>query len=248
MHSLFSELFSWLTRRFRGRVELELEMIALRHQLAVLRRQRPGRTQLFSIDRLIWVWLYRLWPRFLKVIVVVKPATVIQWHRQSFRLYWRWRSRSGRPAINREVRDLIRQMCNANPLWGAPRIHGELLKLGIEVSQATVAKYMLRRRGSPSSTWRSFLRNQAIDIAAIDMFVVPSATFRQLFVMLILTHDRRKIVRFAALIQWAGSEEEMRMTPRGPDHAAHGRGRDRALALTNGRQVSRPAAISLVGL
>ncbi len=196
MHSLFSELFSWLTCRFRGRVELELEVIALRHQLAVLRRQRPGRTQLFLIDRLIWVWLYRLWPRFLKVIVVVKPATVIQWHRQGFRLYWRWRSRSGRPAINREVRDLIRQMCNANTLWGAPRIHGELLKLGIEVSQATVAKYMLRRRGRPSPTWRSFLRNEAIGIAAIDMFVVPSATFRLLFVMLILAHDRRKIVRF----------------------------------------------------
>jgi putative transposase len=192
MHSLFS----WLSCRFRGRVELELEVIALRHQLAVLRRQRPGRTQLFSIDRLIWVWLYRLWPRFLKVIVVVKPATVIQWHRQGFRLYWRWRSKSGRPAINREVRDLIRQMCNANPLWGAPRIHGELLKLGIEVSQATVAKYMMRRRGRPSPTWRSFLRNEAVGIAAIDMFVVPSATFRLLFVMLILAHDRRKIVRF----------------------------------------------------
>src|SRR5208282_4304430 len=192
MHSLFS----WLTCRFRGGVELELEVIALRHQLAVLRRQRPRRSQLFSIDRLIWVWLYRLWPRFLKVIVVVKPSTVIQWHRQGFRLYWHWRSKSGRPAVNRGVRDLIRQMCNANPLWGAPRIHGELLKLGIEVSQATVAKYMMRRRGRPSPTWRSFLRNQAIGIAAIDMFIVPSATFRLLFVMLIVAHDRRKIVRF----------------------------------------------------
>jgi putative transposase len=186
MHPIFWELVSWLTCRFRGRVELELEVIALRHQLAVLRRQRPGRIQLFSIDRLIWVWLYRLWPRFLKVVVVVKPATVIQWHRQGFRLYWRWRSKSGRPAINREVRALIRQMCNANPLWGAPRIHGELLKLGIQVSQATVAKYMVRRRGRLSPTWRSFLRNEAIGIAAIDVFVVPSATFRLLFVMLIL--------------------------------------------------------------
>jgi len=127
---------------------------------------------------------------------VVKPATLIQWHRQGFRLYWRWRSKLGRPSLDRKVRDLIRQMGNANPLWGAPRIHGELLKLGIEVSQATVAKYMMRRRGRPSPTWRSFLRNEAIGIAAIDMFVVPSATFRLLFVMLILTHDRRKIVRF----------------------------------------------------
>src|SRR5271163_969457 len=198
MHSLLSELFSWLACRFRGRIELELEVIALRHQLAVLRRQRPGRSQLFSIDRLIWVWLYRLWPRFLKVIVVVKPATVIQWHRQGFRLYWRWRSRSGRPAINREVRDLIRQMGNANPLWGAPRIHGELLKLGIEVSQATVAKYMMRRRGEPSPTWRSFLRNHAEGIAAIDMFVVASASFRLLYVMIVLAHDRRKFVHTAA--------------------------------------------------
>jgi len=100
MHSLFSDLFSWLTCRFRGRVELELEVIALRHQLAVLRRQRPGRTQLFAIDRLIWVWLYRLWPRFLEAMVLVKPATVIQWHRQGFRLFWRWRSRSGRPSLD----------------------------------------------------------------------------------------------------------------------------------------------------
>ena len=193
MHSLFS----WLSCRFRGRVELELEVIALRHQLAVLRRQRPGRTQLFSIDRLIWVWLYRLWPRFLEVIVVLKPATVIQWHRQGFRLYWRWRSKSGRPAVNREVRDLIRQMSNANPLWGAPRIHGEVLKLGLEVSQATVAKYMIRRHGRPSPTWRSFLRNEAIGIAAIDMFVVASASFRLFYVMIILAHDRWKIIRTA---------------------------------------------------
>ena len=194
MHSLFSELFSWLTCRFRGRVELELEVIALRHQLAVLRRQRPGRTQLFAIDRLIWVWLYRLWPRFLEAMVLVKPATVIQWHRQGFRQFWRWRSRSGRPSVEREVRDLIRQMSSANPLWGAPRIHGELLKLGIEVSQATVAKYMVRRRGTPSQNWRSFLCNHAEGIAAIDMFVVASASFRMLYVMIILAHDRRKIM------------------------------------------------------
>ena len=114
----------------------------------VLRRQRPGRPRLFTIDRLLWVWLYRLWPRCLDTMVLVKPATVVQWHRQGFRLFWRWRSRSGRPSVDREVRDLIRQMNVANPLWGAPRIHGELLKLGIEISQATVAKYIMRRRGS----------------------------------------------------------------------------------------------------
>jgi transposase InsO family protein len=128
--------------------------------------------------------------------VLVKPATVVQWHRHGFRLYWRWRSKSGRPSVEREVRELIRKMSKANPLWGAPRIHGELLKLGIEISQATVGKYMARRLGPPSPTWRSFLRNHADGIAALDMFVVPSATFRLLFVMLILAHDRRKIVRF----------------------------------------------------
>jgi putative transposase len=180
MFAIISEILSWLAGRFRSRAELELEVIALRHQLAVLRRRRPGRARLSSIDRLIWVWLYRVWPRCLNLMVLVKPATVVQWHRQGFRLYWRWRSKSGRPSINREVRDLIRQMSNANPLWGAPRIHGELLKLGIEIGQATVAKYMVRRPRSPSPTWRSLLRNQASGIAAIDMLVAVSASFRLL--------------------------------------------------------------------
>ncbi len=129
--------------------------------------------------------------------MLVKPATVIQCHRQGFRLFWHWGSRSGRPSVDREIRDLIRQMSSANPLWGAPRIHGELLKLGIEVSQATVAKYMVRRRGTPSQNWRSFLRNHAEGITAVDMFVVASASFRLLYVMIILAHDRRKIVRAA---------------------------------------------------
>jgi len=129
-------------------------------------------------------------------MVLVKSATVVQWHRAGFRLYWRWRSRAGRPRAAHEVRDLIRQMSRANPLWGAPRIHGEILKLGIDVSQATVAKYMERRVGRPSPTWRSFLRNQAAGIAAIDMLVVVSASFQLLYVMIILAHDRRRIVRF----------------------------------------------------
>jgi transposase InsO family protein len=193
MLKLERSVISVVARRFRSRAVVELENLALRHQLHVLRRQRPGRLRLFTFDRL----LYRLWPRCLEAMVLVKPATVIQWHRQGFRLFWRWRSRSGRPSVDREVRDLIRQMSGANPLWGAPRIHGELLKLGIEVSQATVAKYMVRRRGAPSPTWRSFLRNQAEGIAAIDMFVVASASFRLLYVMIILAYDRRKIVRTA---------------------------------------------------
>src|ERR1017187_9609992 len=193
MLKLERSVISVAARLFRSRAVVELENLAVRPQLHVLRRQRPGRLRLFTFDRL----LYRLWPRCLEAMVLVKPATVIQWHRQGFRLFWRWRSRSGRPSVDREVRDLIRQMSGANPLWGAPRIHGELLKLGIEVSQATVAKYMVRRRGAPSPTWRSFLRNQAEGIAAIDMFVVASASFRLLYVMIILAHDRRKIMRTA---------------------------------------------------
>jgi hypothetical protein len=161
MLAYIRSVFFWLAGRFRGRMELELEVIALRHQLAVLRCQRPGRPRLCSIDRFLWVWLYRVWQRCLEVLVLVKPATVVQWHRQGFRLYWRWRSRSGRPSVDRKVRDLIRQINRTNPLWGAPRLHGELLKLGIKVSQATVAKYMVRRAGTPSPTWRrSFLLNQ----------------------------------------------------------------------------------------
>ena len=171
MLALITTLSSLLVCRFRSRAALEVEVVALRHQLAVLRRQQPGHPRLTSLDRLLWVWLYRVWPRCLKVMVLVKSATVVQWHRAGFRLYWRWRSRAGRPRSAREVRDVIRQMSRANPLWGAPRIHGEILKLGIDVSQATVANYMERRVGRPSPTWRSFLRNQAAGIAAIDMFV-----------------------------------------------------------------------------
>jgi len=197
MLKLERSIVSRLVCRFRSRAAVELENLALRHQLRVLRRQRPGRLRLFTFDRLLWVLLYRMWPRCLEVMVLVKPATVIQWHRQGFRLFWRWRSRSGRPSVDREIRNLIRQMSGANPLWGAPRIHGELLKLGFEVSQATIAKYMMRRRGTPSQNWRTFLRNHAEGIAAIDMFVVASASFRLLYVMIILAHDRRKIVRTA---------------------------------------------------
>ena len=161
MLALISTVFSWLGCRVRSRAELELELIALRHQLAVLNRQRRGRLHLCSVDRMVWVWLYRVWPRCLETMVLVKPATVIQWHRRGFRLYWRWRSRCGRKPMVGETRKLIRQMCLANPLWGAPRVHGELLKLGIKISEATVAKYMPRRTRFPSPTWRTFLRNHA---------------------------------------------------------------------------------------
>ncbi len=196
MHTLISALSTMIACRLRSRADLELEIIALRHQLAVLRRQGRRQPWLTSADRMLWVFLYRLWPRCLDAIVLVKPATVVGWHRQGFRLFWGWRSQAGRPRADREVRDLIRQMSAANPLRGAPRIHGELLKLGIQISQATVAKYMVRRVGRLSPTWRSFLHNRFDGISALDMFVVTSASFRLLYVIVILNHARRRIVRF----------------------------------------------------
>jgi putative transposase len=197
MITILSTVISILAFRFRRRAFLELELIGLRHQVGVLRLQHPGRIPLFSTDRLLWVWLYRVWPQALNAMVLVKPATVIQWHRKGFRIYWRWRSgRPGRPKTSTEIRDLIRRMSLTNPLWGAPRIHGELLKLGIEVSQATVGRYLQWRPKDPSPTWRSFLHNHLIDIAAIDMFVVATARFRILYVLIIRGHDRRKVIHF----------------------------------------------------
>src|SRR3984893_1390724 len=184
MVTILSTLVSLLAFRVRSRASLELELVALRHQVTVMWRQHPGRLRLFSTDRLLWVWLYRIWPQVLNAMVLGKPATVVQWHRKGFRLHWRWRSRRpGRPKMSSEIRDLIRQLSHTNPLWGAPRIHGELLKLGIEVSQATVGRYMPWRPKLPSPTWRSFLHNPPTDIAAIDMFVVATATFRILYAL-----------------------------------------------------------------
>jgi putative transposase len=155
MVTILSAVVSIFAFRFRSRASLELKLIALQHQLAVLRRQRPGRPQLSSLDRLLWVWLYRIWPQVIDTMILVKPATVVQWHRKGFRLHWRRRSRRpGRPKIGTEIRALIRRMSRANPLWGAPRIHGELLKLGIKISQATVGRWMPWRPRVPSPTWR----------------------------------------------------------------------------------------------
>jgi hypothetical protein len=150
---------------------MQIEILALRHQLAVLQRQTNKRASLRTGDRLLWVMLSRLWGQWRSSLVIVKPETVIAWHRKGFCLYWRWKSRagkSGRPRISREIRELIRKMNSANPLWGAPRIHGELLKLGIQISQATVAKYMVRQRKPPSQTWRTFLENHVRQLVSID--------------------------------------------------------------------------------
>ena len=183
----------------RSRVAMHLEIIALRHQLAVVMRSRRPRRRFTSADRLLWAWLMHAWRGWRSSLRVVKPETVIGWHRRGFRLFWTWKSRcrTGRPAAPPDVRALIRKLSTANPLWGAPRIHGELEKLGITVSQSTVAKYMRRHSGPPSQTWRTFLTNHAAQIAAADFFVVPTITFRLLFVLVILAHDRRRIVHVA---------------------------------------------------
>jgi putative transposase len=187
-------LFSW-----RSRAALHAEILALRHQLHVLQRSRPQRIRLTAADRALWIWLSRIWSGWSTATMLVKPATVVAWHRQGFRLFWTWKSgrRLGRPRIPTEVRSLIRTMSEANPLWGAPRIHGELLKLDINISQAAVAKYMPRRRRPPSPTWRTFLANHASQIMAADFFVVPTVTYRLLFVFVILSHERRRLVHVA---------------------------------------------------
>ena len=178
----------------RTQRDLAIENLVLRQQLAVLKQRRP-RPRLTDADRLFWMVLSKIWPGWREPLHIVQPETIVRWHRQGFRYYWRWKSgRRGRPRIYPEIRDLIRRMCQGNPLWGAPRIHGELLKLGIEASEATVSKYMIKRRGPPSQTWRTFLENHAKEIIALDFFTVPTATFRILFVLIILSHDRRRIL------------------------------------------------------
>jgi putative transposase len=182
----------------RTRGALALENLALRQQLAVLRRRCP-RPPLDWTDRLFWVALSRAWSRWCDVLIIVKPATVVRWHRSTFRRVWTWRSRRapGRPPIDRRTRDLVRQVAQANPLWGAPRIHGELLKLGIGISEREVSRLMPRaRRKPPSQTWRTFLTNHVGTLASIDFFTVPTATFRVLYVFVVLGHERRRVLHF----------------------------------------------------
>ena len=187
-----------LISAFKTRRWLALENLALRQQLAVLQRS-VKRPRLSNVDRGLWVLLRRVWTDWASVLVIVKPETVVRWHRTGFKRYWTWKSRRhrlGRPSVAPKVRELIRDMCRANPLWGAPRVHGELIKLGISVSQAAVSKYMVRHRKPPSQTWRSFLDNHVKDLVSADFFTLPTATFRVLFVFIVLRHDRCRIVHF----------------------------------------------------
>ena len=184
---------------FKSRRRLEAEILFLRHQLNIALRQRPTRLPLRSSDRALLVWMIRLWPSLLDMVQVVEPATILRWHRAGFKTYWRWKSRkrAGRPRIDRELRNLIRRMSRENPLWGAPRIHGELLKLGFELAESTVSKYTNRRRRPPSQSWRTFLRIHAEAIAAIDLCVVPTVHFERLFAFVIIGHGRRQLLWFA---------------------------------------------------
>src|ERR1700675_3086426 len=196
MRDVFSLIWLALIGLFRSRASLQVEILTLRHQLNVLRRKSPQRLTFTSIDRLVFARLYRLAPGGLDALKIVRPGTVIRWHRAGFRAYWRWESRprSGRPTTPLEIRRLIREMSLANRLWGAPRLHGELLKLGIDVGQTTVGKYMARGRRPPSQGWKTFLHNHADGIASMDLFVVPTLSFRLLYGLLILHHDRRQIL------------------------------------------------------
>ena len=196
MIGLLCFVLAILASPFKSKLRLEAENAVLRHQLIVLRRRLRGRVRLTNHDRWFFIQLYRWFPSILKVLTIIRPETLVRWHRAGFRCYWRWKSRpqGGRPQIDTELRVLIRRMSIENPLWGAPRIHGELLKLGFEVAQSSVAKYMVKRRGPPSQGWRTFLRNHAPDIAAMDLFVVPTIGFDLLYAFVIVRLDRRDLV------------------------------------------------------
>ena len=213
MKTILVPLFTTLADLLRSRVSLHLEMLALRQQLAMVASRDNKRLRFRPSERIFWVWLYRLWPSCLQTLAIFKPDTLVRWHRKGFRLYWTWKScryRGGRPAIDSEVRELIRTMSRNNIGWGAPRIHGELKMLGFGVSESTVAKYMIRHRKPPSQTWRTFLDNHVSELVSVDFFTVPTATFRVLYVFVVLRHERREIVHFNATYhptaEWAAQQ------------------------------------------
>ena len=208
-------LFSFLSSfrvYFRTHGDIQLEVLALRHQVTVLQRTNP-KPKLRPADRRLWVWLSRSWSRWRSALVIVKPDTVVDWHRRGFRWYWTWKVRhgkAGRPSVPKATRELIRTMSRDNVLWGAPRIHGELLKLGITVSQASVAKYMVRHCKPPSQTWRTFLENHLSQMVSVDFFTVYTIWFETLFVFVVLAHDRRRILHLNVTVhptaEWTHSK------------------------------------------
>jgi transposase InsO family protein len=198
MTDLLKLLLGILTSLFRSRAEVEAENLVLRQQINVLRRRLPKRPNLNNADRFLFVWLYHWFPSVLGAVAIVRPETIIRWHRVGFRAYWRWRSRNrvGRPKVSTELSTLIGEMSRANQLWGVPRIHGELLKLGFDVAQSTVARYMCRRWRPPSQGWRTFLSNHSDGIAAVDLFVLPTIAFQILYCLVVIRHGRRLWISF----------------------------------------------------
>jgi putative transposase len=198
MISLLLNLLRLLPFLFGGHRQLALENLALRQQLAVFKRTAT-RPKLRTTDRLFWLGLAKVWAGWRQSLVIVTPGTVLRWQRRRFREYWTKLSGppiGGRPSINAEIKALVRRMAAANPLWGAPRIHGELLKLGIDVAERTVSRLMSKHRPQPSQTWRTFLANHVRDLVSLDFFTVPTAGFRVLFVLVVLAHHRRRVVHF----------------------------------------------------
>ena len=197
--AVLTAFFASLGASFRSRAALQLEILALRHQLGVLQRA-VKRPKLSPADRFLWAWLSSVWNGWESRVPIVKAATVIGWHRKGFGLFWRWKIRHGkrgRPAVPKQVRQLIRMLSRENPLWGAPHIHGELLKLGINIGETSVSKYMVRHRKPPSQSWRTFLDNHLKTMVSVDFFVVPTIRFQILYVFLVLAHERRRILHFA---------------------------------------------------
>jgi transposase InsO family protein len=198
MFAILHALGTFVINLFKSRCRLEAENLFLRHQLNIALRRAPPRLRLRGGDSALLIWMTKLWPSLIGAVQVVQPETILRWHRAGFKVFWRWRSRNRavRPKIDRGLRDLIQRMSKENRLWGASRIHGELLMLGFEVAQSTVSKYMVRVRNPPSQTWKTFLRNHAEAIAAIDMCVVPTLTFDLLFAFLVLGHGRLQLLWF----------------------------------------------------
>jgi putative transposase len=193
---VFRAILAFASASFRSRTALQLEILALRHQVCVLQRS-VKRPKLTATDRFLWGWLSSVWGGWESGVLIARAATVIAWHRKGFGLFWSWkirRGKPGRPSVPKEVRELIRMLSRENPLWGAPHIHGELLKLGIDVGETSVSKFMIRRRKPPSPTWRTFLENHLKTMVSVDFFVVPTIRFEILYVFLVLAHERRRIV------------------------------------------------------
>src|SRR5215471_13474074 len=198
MFGIFPSFVRSFRAYFRTRADLQTEILALRHQILVLQRENP-KPKLKPADRRFWVALSQFWPRWREALWIVKATTVIDWHRRGLRWYWTSKIRhgqAGRPCVPKETRELIRTLSLDNVGWGAPRIHSELLKLGIKLSESTISKYMVRHPKPPSQTWRTFLKNHSKQLVSVDFFTVPTALFQVLFVFIVVQHDRRRLVHF----------------------------------------------------